>query len=63
MTIQGGPSWLVTEFVKDVVAVDDYTVRFILHTPASYFLAVAATPPYSPVHHNYLDDQIVSDAT
>lgn len=63
MTIEGDPSWLVTEFVEDVVAVDDYTVKFILKTPASYFLAVAATPPYFPVHPSYPQDQIVSDAT
>jgi len=28
MKIQGDPSWLVTDFVKDVEAVDDYTVKF-----------------------------------
>lgn len=63
MSIQGDPSWLVTEFVEDVVAVDDYTVKFVLMTPASYFLAVVATPPYFAVHPSYPDDQIVSDAT
>lgn len=63
MTIQGDPSWLVTEFVEDVVALDDYTVKFVLKTPASYFLAVVATPPYFPVHPNYPDNEIVSDAT
>ncbi len=62
MTINGDPAWLVTEFVEDVVAVDDYTVKFILKTPASYFLAVAATPPYFPVHPSYPQEQIVSDA-
>ncbi|MEM4762458.1 MAG: ABC transporter substrate-binding protein [Desulfurococcaceae archaeon] len=63
MTIQGDPSWLVTEFVENVEAVDDYTVKFVLKTPASYFLAVVATPPYFAVHPNYPNDQIVSDAT
>lgn len=62
MQINGDPAWLVTEFVQDVVAVDDYTVKFILKTPASYFLAVAATPPYFPVHPSY-PDKIASDAT
>jgi ABC-type dipeptide transport system, periplasmic component len=62
MTINGDPAWLVTEFVEDVVAVDDYTVKFVLKTPASYFLAVAATPPYFPVHPNYPEDEIASDA-
>jgi peptide/nickel transport system substrate-binding protein len=63
MIIEGDPSWLVTEFVEDVVAIDEYTVEFKLKTPASYFLAVAATPPYFPVHPSYPQDQIVSDAT
>jgi len=62
MTIQGDPSWLVTEFVEDVIAIDDYTVKFVLKTPASYFLAVAATPPYFTVHPSYPDSEIVSDA-
>ncbi|RLG80058.1 MAG: peptide ABC transporter substrate-binding protein [Thermoprotei archaeon] len=63
MTIQGDPSWLVTEFVEDVRALDDYTVEFVLQKPVGYFLAVLATPPYFPVHPNYPDDEIVSDAT
>ncbi len=63
MKIQGDPSWLVTDFVEKVEALDDYTVKFTLKTPASYFLALVATPPYYPVHPNYPDDQIASDAT
>ncbi len=63
MKLQGDPSWLVTEFVEDVVALDDYTVKFVLKKPVGFFLAVVATPPYFPVHPNYPDDQIVSDAT
>jgi len=63
MTIQGDPAWLVTEFVEDVKAVDDYTVEFILEKPVGYFLAVLATPPYFPVHPNYPDNEIASDAT
>lgn len=63
MKIQGDPSWLVTEFVEDVIAVDDYTVKFILKKPVSYFLALLATPPYFPVHPNYKPDEIDSDQT
>lgn len=63
MTIQGDPSWLVTEFVEDVEALDEYTVKFTLKQPTGYFLAVAATVPYYPVHPNYPDNEIVADAT
>jgi len=63
MRIQGDPSWLVTEFVDKVEAVDNYTVKFTLKTPASYFLALVATPPYYPVHPNYPPDKVASDAT
>ena len=63
MKLKGDPSWLVTEFVEDVKALDKYTVEFILKKPASFFLALLATPPYFPVHPNYPDDKIVSDAT
>ncbi len=63
MTINGDPAWLVTEFVEDVKALDDYTVQITLKKPVGYFLAVLATPPYFPVHPNYPDDKIVSDAT
>jgi peptide/nickel transport system substrate-binding protein len=63
MKINGDPAWLVTDFVENVTAVDDYTVKFVLHKPVSYFLAVLATPPYFPVHPSYPDDKIVSDAT
>ena len=40
MKISGDPSWLVNDFVKDVEALDDYTVKFTLKKPASYFLAL-----------------------
>jgi peptide/nickel transport system substrate-binding protein len=63
MTIKGDPSWLVTSFVKDVKALDDYTVEFDLKNPCGYFLALVATPPYFPVDPHYPMDKIVSDAT
>ncbi|MDW8035885.1 MAG: ABC transporter substrate-binding protein [Candidatus Korarchaeum sp.] len=63
MSINGDPAWLVTDFVEDVVALDDYTVQFKLKKPISYFLALVATPPYFPVHPSYPADKIVSDAT
>ena len=63
MKINGDPAWLVTDFVEDVIALDDYTVKFVLRKPIGYFLAVLATPPYFPVHPSYPGDKIVSDAT
>lgn len=63
MKINGDPAWLVTDFVDDVIALDDYTVKFVLSKPVGYFLSVLATPPYFPVHPSYPDDKIVSDAT
>ncbi|NJE77085.1 ABC transporter substrate-binding protein [Thermococcus sp. ES12] len=63
MTIQGDPSWLVTDFVDKVEAKDDYTVVFYLKQPTAYFLALLTTPPYFPVHPDYAPDQIQSDQT
>ncbi len=63
MKINGDPAWLVTEFVEDVEALDDYTVKFMLKKPVSYFLALVATPPYFPVHPAYKPDEIDSDQT
>ncbi len=63
MKISGDPSWLVNDFVKDVVALDNYTVKFVLKKPASYFLALVATPPYFPVHPAYKPDEIDPDQT
>ncbi len=63
MTIQGDPSWLVTDFVEDVEAVDDYTVKFTLKKPTAYFVSLLATPPYFPVHPAYKADEIDPDQT
>ena len=63
MKIEGDPSWLVTSFVEDVKAIDDYTVEFKLKKPTSFFLALLATPPYAVVSPNYPDDKVVADAT
>jgi peptide/nickel transport system substrate-binding protein len=63
MRINGDPAWLVTSFVKDVKALDNYTVEFILKHPTGFFLALLATPPYAVVSPKYPPDKIVSDAT
>ena len=63
MKISGDPSWLVTDFVEKVEAVDDYTVKFTLKKPISYFLALVATPPYFPAYLNYKANEIDADQT
>ncbi len=63
MRISGDPSWLVNDFVKNVTALDKYTVKFVLKKPASYFLALLATPPYFPVSPKYKPNQIDPDQT
>jgi len=63
MKINGDPAWLVTDFVEDVVAIDEYTVKFILTMPVAYFPALLATPPYFPVHPAYKPEEIDSDQT
>jgi len=63
MDINGDPAWLVTDFVKDVVALDDRTVKFILSKPVAFFPALTATAPYYPVHPAYKPKEIDSDQT
>jgi peptide/nickel transport system substrate-binding protein len=46
----GDPSWLITDFVKEVVVVDQYTVKFVLKGPTAFFpTMVAGCPPYFPL--------------
>lgn len=63
MKINGDPAWLVTYFVKNVTAPDDYTVVFTLKGPVAYFLALLATPPYFPVSPKYNPTQVDPDQT
>jgi peptide/nickel transport system substrate-binding protein len=53
-------NFLVNDFLKDtdennfadddaVQVIDQYTVKFVLQEPTSYFLSLLATPPYFPV--------------
>jgi len=59
--IQGDPAWLVSDFVKEVQVVDEYTVKFILKNPIGYFPALVASVPYFPVSPKaYPIDKIVS---
>jgi peptide/nickel transport system substrate-binding protein len=60
--LEGDPSWLVTEFVESVDAVDDYTVRFNLKGPVGFFPYVLNNCPYMTIDKNiYPENEIVRD--
>lgn len=62
MMLKGDPSWLVTDFVKEVVVVDAQTVKFVLTQPVAYFPALVATPPYFPLPSKvYPADKIIKN--
>jgi len=65
MALKGDPSWLVTQFVKEVQVVDPLTVKFVLTGPTPYFpTIVAGNPPYFPLSPNiYPVNKIVHDPT
>jgi peptide/nickel transport system substrate-binding protein len=48
ISLEGDPSWLVTDFVDSVEAVDEYTVQFKLKQPVGFFPSLVATVPYFP---------------
>ncbi|MGQ9615621.1 MAG: ABC transporter substrate-binding protein [Spirochaetota bacterium] len=61
INLQGDPAWLVSDFVKEVQVIDEYTVKFILKNPIGYFPALVASVPYFPVSPKaYPIDKIVS---
>jgi peptide/nickel transport system substrate-binding protein len=61
--LAGDPSWLITDFVKDVQVVDPLTVKFVLKGPTAFFpTMVAGCPPYFPLNPNvYPVDKVVKD--
>ncbi len=60
--LNGDPAALVTQYVKSVDIVDDYTVKFVLNGPVSYLPALVATPTYFPMDPSvYPVDKIVKD--
>jgi len=62
ITLQGDPSWLVTDFVNHVDVVDNYSVKFVLKNPVAYFPSLVASCPYFPVNPNiYPKDRIIRD--
>jgi peptide/nickel transport system substrate-binding protein len=61
--LEGDPNWLVSSFVDSVEVLDEYTVKFNLISPVSYFPLLVATQPYSPVSPNcYSEDQFDADS-
>ena len=61
--LEGDPNWLVTSFVDSVEVVDDYTVKYTLLAPVSYFPLLVATQPYSPVSPDcYSEDAFDPDS-
>jgi peptide/nickel transport system substrate-binding protein len=63
MKIGADAAYLVTDYVKDVQALDSETVKFTLKAPASYFPSVVATSEYFTVHPSYNPDKVDSDQT
>jgi peptide/nickel transport system substrate-binding protein len=61
--LNGDPSWLVTQFVKEVQVIDPLTVKFVLTGPTGFFpQLVAGDPVYFPVSPKiYPVDKIVHD--
>lgn len=60
--LNGDPAALITQYVKSVDVVDDYTVKFTLVGPIAYFPALVATPTYFPMDPSvYPEDKIVTD--
>jgi peptide/nickel transport system substrate-binding protein len=60
--LNGDPAALVTQYVKSVDVVDDYTVKFVLTGPLSYLPALVATPTYFPMDPSVFPvDKIVKD--
>ena len=62
-TIEGDPAWFVLDFLEDVKAVDERTVKFVLKEPVAFFPALLAVPTYFPVHPAYKPNEIDSDQT
>jgi len=62
MALKGDPSWLVTDFVKSVEVVDEYTVKFILTDAIACSPSLVATVPYFPLNPNvYPADKIIRE--
>jgi len=49
MAINKGPAWILEENVKDIKAVDKYTVAITIKQPSAYFLTTLYNPVAAPV--------------
>ncbi len=49
MAINKGPAWILEENVKDIKAVDKYTVAITIKQPSAYFLSTLYNPVAAPV--------------
>ncbi len=59
--LQGQVSGLITVYVEDVEAIDDYTVAYHLKDSYGFFPALAAAAPFIPANPNiYPDDELVA---
>lgn len=64
MRLEGDPSWLVTSFVDNIEALDEYTVKVTLQNPVGFFPLVVATQPWSVVSPEcYPEDDFDIDST
>jgi len=63
MKLDLDPSWLVSAFVERVEVVDTYTVKFVLKEPVSFFPALVATTPYTPVSPKSFPEDKVAEPT
>jgi len=63
IALKGDPSWLITDYVREVQVVDPLTVKFVLKGPTAYFpTMVAGCPPYFPLDPSvYPVDKVVKN--
>lgn len=62
VALKGDPSWLVSDFVKEVTVKDPLTVVFTLKQPCAFFPSLVATPTYFPLNPNdFPADKIIKD--
>jgi peptide/nickel transport system substrate-binding protein len=62
VALKGDPSWLISDYVKEVTVKDPLTVVFTLKQPCAFFPTLIATPTYFPLNPNdFPADKIIKD--